>query len=223
MLTSSDLYHLPADAHATEFDARALALFREQFQQNELYGRWCRLLNKTPENTHTVEAIPFLPVQFFKSHDVKTGHWKEEAVFTSSTTTGGEPSMHPCADLNGYLTHTVQGFERHYGPLSDWVVLALLPSYLERTGSSLVAMAEHWVNQSGQPESGFYLYDHAALLQQLQKLQAQGRPTLLLGVTFALLDFAELLRSQPLRMPTLRIMETGGMKARGSQFQPRAI
>lgn len=191
-----------------------MALFAAQFEENEWYGKWCRLLNRTPENTHKVEHIPFLPVQFFKNAQLKTGQWEHEAVFTSSTTTGGVPSQHYCPDLNGYLHHTVKGFERHYGPITQWVILALLPSYLERSGSSLVAMAEHWVQQSGHPESGFYLYDHDALLQQLQRLQAKGQPTLLLGVTFALLDLAEQLQHAPFNMPELRIMETGGMKGR---------
>lgn len=208
----------PSPRTDQEFEEEALALFQLQYAENPTYRAWCDLIKRTPQNTFHLADIPFLPVEFFKNHEVRTGQWEAEAVYTSSTTTGGTPSRHFCRSTSEYLDHTVRGFEAHYGHLQDWTVLALLPSYLERSGSSLVAMAEHWVRQCGHPLSGFYLYNHKELIETLLFLQERQQPTLLLGVTFALLDLAEYLKHNSLDMPNLRIMETGGMKGKRKEL-----
>lgn len=216
----SDLFQLSPD----QFDAAALDLYRHQYAANATYARFCDLLGRTPERVEKIDQVPFLPVELFKSHHIQTGAWTPERIFTSSTTTGGTPSRHHVRSAEHYRAVYTEGFQREYGPLDQWTILALLPSYLEREGSSLVEMAEGMIQQSGQPESGFYLYNHHALWTTLQALQAQQRPTLLLGVTFALLDFAEGISSgsfgeeRTFTFPQLRIMETGGMKGRRKEL-----
>lgn len=164
-----------------------------------------------------MEDIPFLPIQFFKSHSVKTGDWPTQTTFTSSGTTGDATSRHPVRDLDFYKKNTVHGFRAFYGDPSEWLVLALLPSYLERTGSSLVVMAEHFIQLSKHPQSGFFLNN----LEELLPILANPLPpnpqseipksVILLGVSFALLDLAE---QHSLDLQHVTIMETGGMKGR---------
>ncbi len=200
-----------------EFTAQALALHRAQYNTNAVYRSYCEALRKSPETVGVLEEIPFLPVSFFKTHEVISGNSAGpfEAVFTSSGTTGSDTSRHFVKDLSEYERSFRAGFEAAYGSITDWVVLALLPSYLERSGSSLVYMAEDLVQQSKHPESGFFLYEHAALAAQLRALEARGQKTLLLGVTFALLDFAE---AFPMPLQHTIVMETGGMKGRKKEM-----
>jgi len=193
----------------TNFEARALQIFQYQVRNNPLYARFVQLLNRpVPKYLHD---IPFLPIRFFKTHTVQSGEWLPNAVFTSSTTTGQVPSRHLVRDLQAYITNTRYGFTPFYGDSSDWCILALLPSYLERSGSSLVAMADDWIRHSKHPESGFFLHDFQKLADTLQHCKEQDIPTLLLGVSFALLDFAE---QYPVNLSGITIMETGGMKGR---------
>lgn len=194
------------------FDELALHLFRYQFLNNPIYRQYCSYLHI--DDVHP-EAIPFLPVSFFKTHTIQTNPFQPEAVFTSSSTTGDIPSKHAVADLAIYEQSFLKGFERYYGNPSNWVILALLPSYLEREGSSLVYMADKLIQLSNHPQSGFYLHNTAALHQALRSLQAQHKPVLLLGVTFALLDFAE---HFSLQYPDLVVMETGGMKGKRKEM-----
>jgi hypothetical protein len=142
---------------------------------------------------------------------VQSGDWEAETVFTSSGTTGQQPSRHFVRDRGFYLRNARRGFEGLYGPVADWCVLALLPSYLERRGSSLVAMADHFIQLSHRPESGFFLHDLDRLAEVLQDCRAVGKKTLLLGVSFALLDFAE---RHAMDLGGVVVMETGGMKGR---------
>lgn len=165
-----------------------------------------------------IDQIPFLPVELFKGHRVVCGNWTPEITFSSSTTTGGTPSLHHVQSKAHYESVCVEGFEQQYGAIEDWTVLALLPSYLERSGSSLVMMAEGMIERSRDTRSGFYLYNYAELLERLRELGAENKPTLLLGVTFALLDFADFLGDQSLDFPELRVMETGGMKGRKKEM-----
>ena len=198
------------------FEAAALEMFQYQYANNQVYGQFCDLINRRPKAVKALKNIPFLPVELFKKHRVVTGAFTPESVFTSSTTSGGTPSNHWVKELAHYEQVYVEGFEREFGPLEDWTVLALLPSYLERSGSSLVVMAEGMIQRSEKKESGFYLYNHEALEKALRTLQKQQRPTLLLGVTFGLLDFAETISA--IDFPQLRVMETGGMKGRRKEL-----
>jgi len=194
-----------------DFNATALALFRLQAEHNPVYRRYISLLGVDPGRVTRPEEIPFLPVSFFKRHRVSVTEGPYEEVFTSSTTTGGEPSKHYVPDLSLYRESFLKAFRLFYGDPAEYCFLALLPSYLEREGSSLVYMTEHLIRLSGHPSSGFYLYDHDKLFHTLQELAREGRKVLLFGVSFALLDFAE---EYALPAMDLTVMETGGMKGR---------
>ncbi len=197
------------------FEQLALEVFRFQAAHNPLYGRYLSLLGIDIQSVASLSQISYLPIQLFKSHIVKTGDWQEQAIFTSSGTTGSDTSSHYVRDLDFYKRNTVRGFQQFYGHPADWLVLALLPSYLERTGSSLVVMAEHFIQLSKYPQSGFFLNNMEDLLDLLRSsrpyLQPSTPPYLLLGVSFALLDLAE---QHPLDLRHVTIMETGGMKGR---------
>ena len=197
------------------FEEAALEMFRYQYANNEVCSQFCDLINRRPKAVKALKKYSFFPVELFKKHEVVTGAFTPESVFTSSTTSGGTPSIHWVKELAHYEQVYVEGFEREYGPLEDWTVLALIPSYLERSGSSLVVMAEGMIQRSRKKESGFYLYNHGALENALTTLQKQQRPTLLLGVTFGLLDFAETISA--IDFPQLRVMETGGMKGQAAK------
>jgi hypothetical protein len=204
--------------HERNFESEALRLFRHQATHNPVYAKFCALLQRDPERINCIEEIPFLPVELFKNHEVKTGNWTEEKIFTSSTTTGGTPSKHFVRKLAHYERTYTLGFEQAYGPIEEWTILALLPSYLEREGSSLVDMAEGLIRKSTDRRSGFYLYNFDELEALLHQLQAEGKQTLLLGVTFGLLDFCDALEGRKINFPMLRIMETGGMKGRKKEM-----
>ena len=189
----------------------ALEAFRYQAHFNPVYAAYLQALAIDVESIHSIEKIPFLPIRFFKTTIVKTGKFEPIAIFESSTTTGTIPSLHAVKDLSLYRQSFTQCFEQFFGSYKDWCLLALLPSYLERKNSSLVLMMEELIQQSGHPLSGFYLKEHDRLQQTLQQLEAQQQPTLLLGATFGLLDFAE---AHPLPLQHTTIIETGGMKGR---------
>lgn len=192
------------------FEALALRIFRYQAAHNPLYRRYLSLLHRPPESVQHWKNIPFLPISLFKTHSIQTGAWTPEVVFTSSSTTGQTPSRHLTRDLDAYLTNTLAGFRQYYGDPADWMILALLPAYLERKGSSLVAMADFFIRRSRYPQSGFFLHDLDALAAVLQQ-RPERVPVLLLGVSFALLDLAG---QFPMPLPGVTIMETGGMKGR---------
>ncbi|MEI6411374.1 MAG: acyl transferase, partial [Bacteroidota bacterium] len=198
-----------ANLRAESFETSALALFQYQAQHNAAYRQFLNLLARNPLDVKQLDQIPFLPIRFFKSHLIQTGAWTPETVFTSSSTTGQIPSQHLVRDLSFYLENTRRGFAQFYGDPADYCWLALLPSYLERSGSSLVAMADHFIRLSQYPESGFFLHDFEALAARIRVCQARAIPTVLLGVSFALLDFAE---QYPIDLQGITIMETGGMK-----------
>jgi len=179
------------------FEDVALEVFRYQAQHVPIYKDYLRLLKIAPESIIDYKKIPFLPISFFKSHQVIAENFLPEVIFSSSGTTGQKNSQHLVAHKQAYIDHALTLFEEHYGALETWSVLALLPSYLERTGSSLVLMAESMIARA-KPGSGFYLHNHSELAQQLKANEEQGIKTLLLGVTFGLLDFAET-HAMPLR------------------------
>lgn len=190
-------------------------MFRYQAQGNPVYREFVRLLQIEPAKIDRLEAIPFLPISFFKTHRVITEKQAEETVFTSSGTTGSTASQHLVTDLDIYRQSFRRGFEYFYGSVSDYRILALLPGYLERSGSSLVFMVDDLIKLSGHPESGFFLHDQDRLLKTLLELEEKQVPTLLIGVSHALLDFAEKHR---LRLKHTLIMETGGMKGRRKEL-----
>jgi hypothetical protein len=189
----------------------ALDLFRFQYANNPLYRQYVDVLGVDPQMVTGTEWIPYLPISFFKTRSVKTTDFIPEAIFASSGTTGMITSRHEIKELGLYTGSFTTCFERFYGNITDYCVLGLLPAYLERDNSSLVVMVDALIRQSGHRESGFYLYDHEALFHLLQNLERRGQKTLLIGVTFGLLDFAE---KYSLSLHHTVVMETGGMKGR---------
>lgn len=179
----AELLLMLAELDNDGFAETALRLFRYQARHNPLYARWLDLLNRSVEDVKTLEAIPCLPIHFFKTHTVQTGHWTAHTTFTSSSTTGQTPSQHLVRDLDFYLHQARRGFTHFYGDPADWCVIGLLPSYIERTGSSLIAMVNDFVWRSRYPDSGFYLRDFQALRTHLEGCQLRGIPTLLIGVS----------------------------------------
>jgi hypothetical protein len=196
----------------TAFNALALEVFAYQYKYNDFYRQFCVLLGKEFSKVLTISDIPFLPIQFFKNQVIKTGDWTHsETVFTSSGTTGGATSQHFVRDLAFYKEISILGFEETYGAIENYCVLGLLPSYLERTGSSLIAMVDAFIKLSKYPESGFFLNNHDELANILRGCCARKIPTLLIGVSFGLLDFVETYTQY---FPDIIVMETGGMKGR---------
>ncbi|MBC9797899.1 acyl transferase [Sinomicrobium weinanense] len=202
-------------ANTADFNAVTLDVFRHQYRNNEVYGKFCDLLKRTPETVKTVEKIPFLPISCFKTHTVVASPGDPEEVFTSSGTTGMKASKHYVTDRSLYEKSFLGAFKRFYGDIEDYVVLALLPSYLERQGSSLIYMVDDLIKRSGNTESGFYLHNISELSDKLEKLDSSGKKVLLIGVSFALLDLVE---SHTFRLKNTIIMETGGMKGRRKEL-----
>lgn len=198
-----------------QFTDIALQAFRFQAQNCPVYREFITNLKVDITKVKRIDEIPFLPISFFKSHEVLSSTGEIQTTFTSSGTTGMINSRHLVTDLTWYEESFRRAFHHFYGDIKDYTILALLPSYLERAGSSLIYMAEDLIKGSVNIDSGFYLYNHEDLFYQLKKLQQAQRSTLLIGVTFALLDFVE---HFPLNFPELTVMETGGMKGRRKEM-----
>lgn len=198
-----------------QFDDVALQVFNQQASNCAIYRDFINGLNIDPANVKSIQQIPFLPIEFFKSHKVVSSDKSADVIFTSSGTTGMITSRHYVPDVNWYIQSFRKAFELFYGNIDKYTVLALLPSYLEREGSSLIYMAEDLIRQSNNPDSGFFLYNHDDLYQNLQRQQKEQKPTLLIGVTFALLDFID---NYQIQFPELIVMETGGMKGRRKEM-----
>lgn len=198
-----------------QFEDLALRIFKFQFENNNVYRSFCDLLYKHPSDVNTIQDIPFLPIQFFKTRDILSTNSTIKTTFTSSGTTGTETSKHHVTNLNIYTESFTKGFEQFYGNIEDYVVLGLLPSYLERKGSSLIYMVDSMIKTSKHPESGFYLNNLLALKDTLIKLDSEGKKVLLIGVSFALLDLVETYQFQ---LKNTIIMETGGMKGRRKEL-----
>lgn len=203
-----------------DFEGLAMEAFHYQAQHNELYRSYLDLLHKDPASIQQSDEIPFLPISFFKNRTIKTKDWPAVAVFSSSTTTGQQPSLHHLRSAPLYEAVSRQGFEAFYGDLSQYCVLALLPSYLERSGSSLVYMADYFIRQSSYKASGFFLNELEELVDKLKDCIANNTPTLLLGVSFGLLDLAE---KYPMPLGNTIVMETGGMKGRRKEMTREAL
>ncbi len=207
-----DIFSIQTDA---DFVQAALQTFGYQYQHNQVYQRFCTLLGRTPDKVRQLTDIPFLPIEFFKSEAVYCGNKRPATVFTSSGTTGSQTSRHYVKDPAVYQQSFRQGFADFYGNIEEYTVLALLPSYLERTGSSLITMVADLIERSGSADSGFYLNEYDLLAEKLTDLDRSGRKVLLIGVSFALLDLVETHRFQ---LKNTIVMETGGMKGRRKEL-----
>ena len=212
MKHKNSIFNIQSEA---DFKATALEVFKFQFEHNAVYRSFCDLLYKHPSDVRSLEQIPFLPIEFFKTHTIISTNKPTKATFTSSGTTGSIVSKHHVVDLDVYKQSFRTGFESFYGTIENYTVLALLPSYLEREGSSLVYMANDMILQSKQPESGFYLHDLEALKNTLTSLEAKGQKTLLIGVSYALLDLIE---AYSFELKHTIVMETGGMKGQRKEL-----
>lgn len=198
-----------------EFKALSLAVFKHQFKNNKVYRSFCDLLFVHPSSISTIEEIPFLPIQFFKSRKVLSSLDEIQETFTSSGTTGSITSKHFVTNINLYKESYLKGFAHFYGNIEEYTVLALLPNYLERQGSSLVFMVADLIEKSKKVESGFYLDNIQELANKLLELNRNGQKILLIGVSFALLDLIEM---QQFNLKNTIIMETGGMKGRRKEL-----
>ena len=212
-----DILFLP---QGNSFSTVALQVFRYQYEHTPVYRQFCDSLKRTPDTVQRLEDIPFLPVQFFKSHEVIASGHTAEKVFESSTTSGAIPSRHLVADIGLYEQSYRKAFELFYGDPRGYCFLALLPSYLDRGTSSLLYMADDLIHRSGNELSGFINKDFEELNTRIQLAKQAGQKIFLLGVTYALLDFAELY--QPDLSGSI-VMETGGMKGRRKELTREEI
>lgn len=212
MISSTDIFTISS---SKQFEKIALKVFRFQYDNNAAYRQFCDLMKQNKESVKSLKQIPFLPIQFFKSHDIVSTTDSPETIFTSSGTTGSIASRHLVTDLSWYEQSYRQAFAQFYGNIEDYTVLALLPSYLERKGSSLIHMIEDLIQLSNNPDSGFYLNDYDALVAKLVEQETENKNVLLIGVTFALLDLIE---KQHFNLEHTIIMETGGMKGRRKEL-----
>lgn len=200
---------------AHDFDLLAMEVFRHQFSHNGPYREYCLHLGRNKDNVTNLSQVPFLPIEFFKKRIVSCGSQPGEFYFTSSGTTGSTHSRHIVPEISLYERSYRKAFELVYGPANNYTILALLPSYLEREGSSLIYMVGDLIQKSGRADSGFYLHDLEALRSKLLELRDSSASIFLIGVSFALLDFAD---RYPLSIPEAIVMETGGMKGRKKEM-----
>ena len=198
-----------------EFATLALEIFQLQYNKVKVYRNFCDLLKTTPASVKTIQDIPFLPIDFFKQQPVISSEKTSEITFISSGTTDSIPSKHYVADLELYKRSFTSAFSEFYGPPREFIILALLPSYMEREGSSLLFMVEHLIKESKDVQSGFYLNNSEVLIEKLHQLENQNKKILLIGVSYALLDLIE---NQSFRLKNTVIMETGGMKGRRKEM-----
>lgn len=198
-----------------QFQAKALEVYNYQYQKNPVYHQFCSLLGKSPDKVHQVSDIPFLPIDFFKTKKIVSATQTPTTIFTSSGTTGSVTSKHYVLDTAIYEQSYLKAFELFYGDVADYCVLALLPSYLERQGSSLIYMVDDLIKKSQHPESGFYLNVIDLLKKKIQEMDGKGTKILLIGVSFALLDMVE---KHSLQLKNTIVMETGGMKGKRKEM-----
>lgn len=199
----------------TDFLETALEIFNYQYNNNLLYHDFVKSLGKDPSNILSLFEIPFLPVEFFRNHKITTGDLRVEKIFESSGTTGVSPGRHFVNDLSFYEKSFLKTFRLFYGEPEEYMIAALLPSYLERDGSSLVYMAENLIKRSNNPDSGFYKSNVYDLILKIIKAKGGDHKILLLGVSFALLDLAE---NESPDLSGVIVMETGGMKGKRKEL-----
>ena len=219
LISNQDIF---AVSNQKQFIKLALKIFRFQHENNLVYRKFCDFMKINPTEIKTLEQIPFLPIAFFKSHKIVSNRFEVQKAFTSSGTTGIITSQHFVTDVSLYEQSYRQGFSQFYGNIEDYVILALMPSYLDRSGSSLIYMFNDLIKMTNNPESGFYLRNQQELLEKLQSLQNSNKTVLLIGVTFALLDLIEYAKTIDFDLvnnaKNCIIMETGGMKGRRKEM-----
>lgn len=197
------------------FEELSLLAFNYQYNNNEVYNKYCKLLNINISKVNSIYKIPFLPIEIFKTHKIISGNFKEIEIFTSSSTTGSIPSKHYVSDIEIYINSFLKGFKHFYGNPEEYCILGLLPSYLERNGSSLIYMVNELIKISKNKLSGFFLNDFKSLYHTINKLENNKEKYLLIGVSFALIDFGE---HYKVNINNGIIMETGGMKGRRKEM-----
>lgn len=212
MVTTSDIFTI---SNQKQFEKIALKVFRLQYDTNDVYREFCDLLHVKKQEVQSLQQIPFLPIQFFKSHKVVSNDNLIQETFTSSGTTGMITSKHHVTDVSLYEESYRRGFSQFYGNIEDYTILALLPSYLEREGSSLIYMVNDLIQLSNNPNSGFYLNQYDDLIKTLIDLDHSGQNVILIGVTYALLDLIE---RQKFELKNTIVMETGGMKGKRKEM-----
>ena len=212
-------------ASPDNFNSIAIEVFQFQYHNNEVYRKYCDTLKINAGNITTITQIPFLPIGFFKTHTITSTSFSPAAIFESSGTTQTINSKHLVKDIGLYEEGFTKAFRQFYGNAEEWCIIALLPSYLERKNSSLVMMADKLIKQSNHSQSGFYLNEYEKLKTVLSALENQKQKTLLIGVTFALLDFAEQFPPDSYRehLQHTSIMETGGMKGRREEMTRQQV
>ncbi|MGB5357059.1 MAG: acyl transferase [Eudoraea sp.] len=211
-MTTKDIFEIKSREH---FQDLALEVFQFQFEKSPVYRTFCDHLHKSPQNVTHLDHIPYLPIEFFKRHEIINSEAKVQTVFESSGTTGKQTSKHYVSDLSIYEQSFLKGFELNYGNIEDYCFLALLPSYLEREHSSLIYMVKELIGKSKHPMSGFYLEKGDELKKTLNSLQEKRSKILLIGVSYALLDFVE---KGSFPLSNTIVMETGGMKGRRKEM-----
>lgn len=212
MISPQDIFTISSQK---QFEKIALKVFRFQYENNTVYRDFCNFLNIEKGSVKSLKQIPFLPIQFFKSHEVLSSSDAIEETFTSSGTTGMITSKHLITDVSLYEESYRNAFSEFYGNIEDYAVLALLPSYLERNGSSLIYMVKDLIELSNNENSGFYLNNYDELIEKLIALDSSGQNVILIGVTYALLDLIE---QQNFQLKNTIIMETGGMKGKRKEI-----
>lgn len=199
----------------SDFLESALEIFNYQYYNNSIYRHFVQSLGKTPSEISTPYEIPFLPVEFFRNHKITTGDFQVEKIFESSGTTGVSTAKHFVYDLSLYEESFLKTFRLFYGNPEQYLITALLPSYMEREGSSLVYMADNLIKRTNNRDSGFYKSNVGDLLMTINKAKAVKQKIVLLGVSFALLDLAE---NESPDLSGVIVMETGGMKGRRKEL-----
>jgi len=209
------------NGEAFDFEQLALRLFQFQATHNPVYKTWLKALGRNPADIKEIDSIPFLPISLFKIHKVSSINIPESIIFTSSGTTAQQRSRHIISDQEWYKASLTQGFKRVYGSPTDYVFLALLPGYLERTGSSLIYMVNNLIQACEDPLAGFFLDADNHLMQAINATHLKDKKVFLWGVTFALLESAK--KGQIQLKPTDIVLETGGMKGRGPELIREAL
>ncbi|MFT7350435.1 MAG: phenylacetate-coenzyme A ligase PaaK-like adenylate-forming protein [Flavobacterium sp.] len=212
MISFSDIFSISS---SKQFEKIALKVFRFQYENNLVYRQFCDFLKVNKGQIKSISQIPFLPIQFFKSHEVLSSNQEIQETFTSSGTTGKITSKHLVTDVSLYEQSYLQAFSQFYGNIQDYTLLALLPSYLDRKGSSLIYMVNDLIKKSENGDSGFYLHNYGELISKLKQLDNSGKNVLLIGVTYALLDLIE---KENFQLQNTIIMETGGMKGKRKEM-----
>ena len=212
MISTANIFSISSQK---QFEKIALKTFRFQHQNNPIYREFCDYLKIDVSKVKTLQQIPFLPIQFFKNTKIVSNKNPIQKTFTSSGTSGIETSKHFVTNVSLYEESYLKGFSQFFGNIEDYIILALLPSYLEREGSSLIYMVDDLIKKTKNSESGFYLHNHKELVEKLIQLDSSLQNVILIGVTYALLDLIEL---QKFQLKNTIIMETGGMKGKRKEM-----